>query len=644
MVVAMPDILATARATRNRGRTHLFLGHPLADACDKTCIEPGGASSPGVWTCGIRLWVDGVTPDDLPWPAIGFAFAPPVATSTWSAGTTTVTHRTTQVSGEGAHGVDYHAITLSAPAEVGIVVTEVGPAGGTLHGLAWDDATRTLTINRDLRLIVEGAFPISVSFESDAAALELRGDQLAFRVQHGFADRPFGAELAALPQPSRPSSVADGFAVATAAWRDAVPARIFAPDARIAAAWQACAWHLQAAMECGHPRIGAVDYPVFWLRDGVLCLHALDLLGRHDLARLGAEALAPQIFGGGFGAEADAPGQGLWALVSHAQLSGDSAWLAGRYSAVRERALWIERMLDASGPLRALSENRMPRYQHSPGISVVCLAARQGTIHGRMDWHCPDFFINCWSQCGLRLAAEVAAAQGDAASATHWASRAADLDAALAAHLLPQFGNDRDPAITPWPSGALAGHHDQLRQHFSAWYRTHRLHADGTRRAEPHWTYFEAAQAHNALLLGLREEAWTTLDGLLDVPAQIHGEGSPAGNETLPFRNDAAARGWLDPAVATHGNLPHNWTSAEMIAALRDLFVVERDGRLVLGLGVPRSWLVPGARFGVERLPTTFGPISYTAVVNPDRSIALTVDSRAPCIPAFPSFTAFSTP
>ena len=32
-------------------------------------------------------------------------------------------------------------------------------------------------------------------------------------------------------------------------------------------------------------------------------------------------------------------------------------------------------MIRADKPLRALTENRMPQYQHSPGINIVCLAA-----------------------------------------------------------------------------------------------------------------------------------------------------------------------------------------------------------------------------------------------------------------------------
>ena len=86
----------------------------------------------------------------------------------------------------------------------------------------------------------------------------------------------------------------------------------------------------------------------------------------------------------------------------------------------------------------------------------------------------------------------------------------------------------------------------------------------------------------------------------------------------LPYRNDLGARGWLDPEHARGGNMPHNWTSAEMITCLRDMFVCERDGKLVLGLGAPQSWREPGNSYGVRGLPTDMGAVSYTVTWGSD--------------------------
>ena len=210
----------------------------------------------------------------------------------------------------------------------------------------------------------------------------------------------------------------------------------------------------------------------------------------------------------------------------------------------------------------------------------------------------------------------------------------------LAAHLLPRYGNDRDPIITPYPTGTLGNHRAALTGKFAAWYRQKRLTPEGLRKGEPLWTYFEAAQAHNAFRLGLREESWQTMQGMLsatgnwDVSAFV--EGHPAGWERLPYGDGAERRGWLDPARALGGNMPHNWNSAEVLAWIRDAFVTEEEGGLVLGLGVPREWMKPGSRFGVTNLPTEFGPVSYLVTVAPDGTPAVEYNGPRPYRLALP--------
>jgi hypothetical protein len=297
-------------------------------------------------------------------------------------------------------------------------------------------------------------------------------------------------------------------------------------------------------------------------------------------------------------------------------------------------------MLNAAEPLRALCESRDPRCINTPSANLLCLPARNGLIHGRMDGHSPDFYINCWAQCGLRLAAWTARRVGADHEAERWARMAERLDERIRRHLLPGYGNPRDAIVTPYPTGALAEAREELGEEFAEWYRRNRLNPDGSRRPEPRWTYFEAAQAHNALLLGLREEAWTTVKGMLasegpwDVSA--YGEGEPGGGECLPYRNDLGRRGWLHPERAEAANMPHNWTSAELINALRDLFVVERRGRLVLGVGVPAAWIQPGARFGVHNMPTDRGTVSYEAVVRRDGRVEVAYEGPAEWEAALP--------
>lgn len=67
--------------------------------------------------------------------------------------------------------------------------------------------------------------------------------------------------------------------------------------------------------------------------------------------------------------------------------------------------------------------------------------------------------------------------------------------------------------------------------------------------------------------------------------------------------------------------MPHNWTSAELINLIRDIFIVEEEGQLVLGKGVPESWLEPGSSFGVKDMPTDYGIVNYTVTVDSRGSI-----------------------
>lgn len=643
------------------GRVHVFLGHPQSDGCDKTTVEPGNVYSPGVWTCGVSLWFEvkgqWMSPLQLPEEEIAWGFGgegdaeghPPVLRARYRLGALTVDHEMAYLGSEGAAGMEWNRVRIEAAqplaVRVCIGVRDVGPAGGGLRKVEWSLEKQALRMNGGAELRVEAPAMAGATAEPTAnGARELVGlawadlsvasgaaAEVRFVTLHGFADRT-GVQPEMLPPSAHVGRcVAEAFELARREWAEALPARVFCPDKRVETVWQQSAWHILAAMEGGLARIGQVNYPLFWMRDGILIVRALDLIGRGDLARRCNDYLAPLDFTGGFGAESDSPGEGIWSLVAHARLSGDDAWLAEKMPHLRRRVKLLDAMLRATKPLRAMTENRMPGYWASPSLTVFCMPAVNGLVHGRMDHHTPDFFINCWVVAGYTEAAWAARRLGHAAEAVAWEAAAQSVERALAQHLLPAYGgNPRDPIVTPHPTGVLTGDatRQELTERFRAWFHGNRLDEKGVRQREPEWTYFEAAQAHNALLLGLKEEAWTCLDGLLNDATQPWNvtawiEGPAGGAEFLPFANGPNARGWLRPDRAVGGNMPHNWTGAEVLALLRDVFVRETNEGLVLGDGVPAGWLRPGATFGVERLPTSQGPVTYTARVAADGTVGL---------------------
>ena len=60
------------------------------------------------------------------------------------------------------------------------------------------------------------------------------------------------------------------------------------------------------------------------------------------------------------------------------------------------------------------------------------------------------------------------------------------------------------------------------------------------------------------------------------------------------------------------GDMPHTWIGAEYILAVRNLFVYEKDGELILGAGIPSDWLLDSEGVHIKNFPTYFGLISYS--------------------------------
>lgn len=649
------DIVA---GTPNRGQLHVFLGDPQSDMCDKTVVEPGGNFSPGLWTCGISVWIETsdhfYSPDTLMPDAIASQFGPeglpPTIMSTWNAADRTVTTEIATLSGEGSEGCDFLRVGLSsgtAPAIVHVVVRGEGPAGGPLRNLTQDRWTGAVSTDGGTRLTPGtelAGFQVRYTPDGDAIAIltltEVNAGQSwtgGMRVEHAFQTHP-GGDLLPLKRPYADVTVDKGFLEARERWDSATPAKVYAPNPSVERSWTAHASHLLANAETGIPRIGVVDYPVLWVRDSTIQIRALDNLGRHDLARSACDHLAPLIFSGGFGAEADAPGQGIWALVTHAESTGDRSWLASVYPDIQRRVQWLDRMRTTTTPLYAPSSNRMPKYLASPAINLVCLPAENGLIQGRMDWQYPLFYINAWAVAGYRYAARAAALLDNQRAASTLNATASELDERLTRTLLSTYSNERDTIVTPYPTEAGVPASGELRGRFESWFKTNRIDKSGNRIPEPLWSYFEAAQAHNALLMGLNDVAWTIIEPLLTGPGPWHlhvfGEGQPEGNESAPFGGLERSRGWLSAGTAGNGNMPHGWTSAEMINLIRAIFVREDLDRLVLGPGVPASWWAPRATFGVRDFPTKFGPLTFRAVARPGRTWRYEVHSGQPWIGA----------
>lgn len=652
-----------------RSDVRAFLGEPGGPEAAKTTVEPGNVFSPGMRTCGVTWWLrfpengaffatENAPLDELHWSC--YAEHLPIYICTANVHGILVEHilfqdGSAQSRTEAACAQLVLANTLAAPVRVQLVLAlrSLGPAGGPLPNLALADGRRALQ-RRD------GAVLLAVDRTPDAAGCGVGDPFVAARygltpaapeaedvegwcfgllrydlvldpgvtwAVHLDCPLPTNGTLArdypscATPQPA---AFAARLAAHAAVWRSRFgEVAVNVPDTDFRRAFFAGPAHMLTAMVGDQARIAALSYPLPWLRDSIYIIRCFDLLGLHTTARAALSYVTRHDFFGGFGAEGDAPGQGIWALVQHYRLTGDRAWLAGIYPAVRRKVDWLLRMRRTAEPLQVFVDTPTLAFSHGHRASgVICLPARNGLIEGSMDHgigHARGW-VNQWAICGLREAAHAAAALGETADAAAWTAEADDLTAALhtfAAADSTFWSHERTVNSMLWPTNAWAGFEAQVAAPFDRWWNSQRGDG-GAFQPEPYWLYFESAQAHNALLLGNRERAWTTVDYRLrhqDLPGlygwREGGDGVGTENATQGVTLIPLLRGCHKFSCIT----PHGWSQAEMWLLQRALLVEEwRDG-LLLFAGAPLHWLEPGKELGFSNLPTLCGVVSATLVV-----------------------------
>ena len=166
----------------------------------------------------------------------------------------------------------------------------------------------------------------------------------------------------------------------------------------------------------------------------------------------------------------------------------------------------------------------------------------------------------------------------------------------------PQWEEERTYISGLWPTWAAAGWRGSYRAHLER-------HSDPKRYLP--WTYFSAAMAHQWLLLAQPERVWTNLEWFWREQTSpglyTWWEGSREENTFHLWEN---IRGWVRPAHVT----PHYWTAAEILALQVEMLAyVDESGNqpvLVIGEGVPRSWI--GKPLRVGGLPTSLGVVDWS--------------------------------
>jgi hypothetical protein len=633
-----------------RGDGHVVLAVPGTPEAEKAYHEPGGSFSPAPGTFGVSIWTtDGegtvlATSDTLPLSEIRQRFVWPDPKKPPAIRTETA-HFTALWSsaGPGRWSLDLHLPPAPGKRRF-LSVRSVGPAGGPVEELAWDGK----------RLLVNGAWKITL----DPAPRELSlGDERIPGWTHartglsrwtgaggwGHARLELGGEEGGEwtvvldgPGPSRAPEFAPGGVISTL--------ELDLPDPDFAACLDAQVAHLLMSVVGWQTRSSdPVNVPVPWQRSGSFIISALSAAGRLDAARALTRYLAENDFYGGFGAEADAPGLGIWAIEEIAARLGDEEFDRWALPHVRRKASWITRMMSAAGPIRGTVENPIvPRQAQRRDLDLIAEPPVDGLIMGRMDFQRPGLYLNAVSRRGLLDATSLAERVGERGDSSLWRAKAQELKVAWekAFRSDDPKANDRTFASGLWPTGIAASAKEAFRQGLEARWGMRRD-AKGGFRERPLWTYFELADAHQWLFLGRSDRVWTTLRWFWENQA------SPGlftwwedENEGNAYGGWERIRGWVKPSSSQ----PHYWTAAQMLLlqldmlALADLTAPAPE--LVVGAGVPATWLQRS--MSVRGVSTRLGRVDWTW---DGREMRVTVAGPKCAVrlgPAFPEGTPLS--
>ena len=414
-----------------------------------------------------------------------------------------------------------------------------------------------------------------------------------------------------LPALERPSGCAKEFfekeeSKYKALWAERFSIDLKTPDVRFTDAFYCQIAHLYMFSVHNLPRISSISYPLWWLRDGSYAVTALDKAGLHDFSKDACLYVKDKVCFGGFGSEADGPGQLIWIISEHFLLTKDVAFLQEMWSTIEKNADFIEKMMNATGPVRVLTEHITPYLVLEPNMDIPAIASQDGLIVGRMDNHFPLIWVNLFSWLGLTRAAICASALDMIEVSQKYQALADKLSEAVGKKAKEIFGdNDRDVNIAFWPSGWADKNDVFLNEKFDEFWDTIRL-PGGVHCPEPLWTYFEAGQAHNELLRGRRDLAWISIEHFLSTHTApglyTYHEGECDENTSVQWQR---LRGWDEIRYVT----PHGWTAAELFHLLRDCLIREEGDELVIGSGIPESWL--SSDFHVRNISTYFGKVSF---------------------------------
>ena len=361
---------------------------------------------------------------------------------------------------------------------------------------------------------------------------------------------------------------------------------------------------------------GATIYDAFWYRDGAYITAALDVAGHSEEAENCLRLFWQSDLPGDFGAygqqesgawqapldELDSQGQAMWALVHHAQFSGNVEWQRAVYPSIRKGAAWLR---DVTGQTRFLEENgERPIY-----YGLLPAAEGEAIAHGYIYYH--DF----WAVLGLRMAIEAAKALKEEQD-VRWMTQVYDtfcVNLSTSVKLAyERIGLNKYIPATPfnpvsqidiwgsiaalYPTRFLEPNDPMISQTLDlmlAHVREDEYTFSNTRKLEKVQLYLTADWAMCYLLRGDLPTFYRLFDGYV-----AHASPTNAWIEEM----------FLDSRLGT-GDMPHGWAAAQYLHLHRNSLVFEDHDVLHICRGAREAWLNNGVI--VKRAPTKFGTIDF---------------------------------
>lgn len=388
---------------------------------------------------------------------------------------------------------------------------------------------------------------------------------------------------------------------------------------------------------------GSRTYERAWIRDGSLASAALLSTGNTTEVREYLDWYAGYQYPSGKIpcvvdtrgadplAEHDSHGQFIYAVMQYFRFTHDTTWLAGKFRHIVGAVRYMQ-------SLRA--ERKTGIYRTGTPEQRACFGlvpesiSHEGYSAKPMHSYWDNFFV----LRGLRDATAIAGILREKSLEREFAAEEADMKICLTASLRLAMSNknidfmpgcvelgDFDATSTAIAVNPLGQTRDIPAAPLSTTFEKYYQFFAGRARGDMQWknyTPYEVRIIGALVSLGQKKRAHELLDFFL-------------ADRRPQAWNHWAEVVWHDRGTPNFiGDMPHTWVGSDYLRSVRTMFVYEResDNALVLGAGIPESWVTDSTGVAIRGFPTYFGTVNMRMKAQGDSVVteiggALTVPS-----------------